>query len=72
MQIVEQAIESSKKRNNIAHIDAIDMRQASVSAEAVCEELFAECEDDAENGSVREFWGEDIDGNEWRVHVEVD
>ena len=30
--------------------------------------ILVECEDDAENGNVREFLGE-ADGNPWRVHM---
>lgn len=32
------------------------------------EELHMLCSDDAE-GDELEFWGEDDNGNEWRVHV---
>jgi len=38
-------------------------------AMGVVDELTLMCWDRAENGLQEEFWGEDDDGNEWRVHV---
>ena len=32
--------------------------------------LVAECEDSVENGSVVEYWGRDLDGAKWRIHLD--
>jgi len=71
MQIVSSAISRSKSHNEVVTITSIDMRQARVRAEVVCETLFAECDGDVEANGLHEYWGKDLDGNEWRVHVEV-
>lgn len=71
MQIIENAIDQSKAQDEIVTISTIDMRRAGVTLESVLSALFAECEGETKNGSIHEHWGEDVDGNEWRVHVEV-
>ena len=70
-QVVAEAIDRSIARDCIAHIDEIDAKQAGTTLDAVCDALFSECEDEVETDTVREFWGKDVDGNEWRVHVEL-
>ena len=55
----QQAIRQSIRQNEIVTLE--------YDATAM-ESLLVECEDDAENGNVREFWGE-ADGNPWRVHM---
>lgn len=35
------------------------------------EDLLFRCDDDIENGSEHEFWGQDDEGNDWRVHVRI-
>jgi len=34
--------------------------------------LFAECEGTVETPDVTEYWGVDLEGNNWRVHVRPD
>lgn len=69
-QIIETAIDRSKSHNEIVSLDALEIRRAGLSVKAVCAALFVECEGDVEaNDGVHEFWGRDVDGTEWRVHV---
>lgn len=71
MQITDDAIGRSISHNEIVTIDTIDMRRAGVSLESVREALHIECEDEVANGAVCEYWGKSVDGEEWRVHVEM-
>jgi hypothetical protein len=65
-QIVAQAIDRSVTHGEIVFI-----------SEPLClEELLRECEGevyvaniDEYSSNVHEFWGIDLDGEEWRVHV---
>jgi hypothetical protein len=67
-QDVGSAIKRSIDENRIVTITALD----SAEHETLCRILFEECEDTADNGAVTEYWGIDLDGNEWRVHVKCD
>jgi hypothetical protein len=69
VQIITNAIRESVSTNSIVTIDEIDMRRAGVSVDAVRNELRAECEGDVVSRPVHEFWGRNVDGEEWRVHV---
>lgn len=60
-QTIERAIAESIHTNSIVHL---------ADEEGLCA-LFAECENDVTWNGTREFWGVDLDGQEWRVHVEV-
>lgn len=71
MKIVTNAIEQSKRYNQISHIDSRAIRDADVDVAEICCDLSVACEDNVVNGTIREFWGTDEDGNEWRVHIEV-
>lgn len=76
LQIITAAIEQSKGQNEIVRIDAVEIAQAGLTMDAVCRELALECEDStsysiAQGGEAYEYWGSDVDGNDWRVHVEV-
>lgn len=69
LQIIEAAIDTSKTTDSIVHISALELRQAGVSYQAAHDALFLECEGDTESDGIEEFWGQDIDGNTWRVHL---
>ena len=74
IQVVELAIDRSKSHNEIV---TIRESETDVSAKAIERALYEECEGDVVTKSIRgnrfrEFWGRDVDGNEWRVHVESD
>jgi len=71
MQFVTQAIKRSISHNEIAHIRADDAGRAGASVEAIVAELSRECKGEALNKAyfVHEFWGVNVDGEEWRVHV---
>ena len=71
MQITHNAINRSIMQTEIAHISAVDMAQAGVDYDAVSADLYSECESHVEANGTHEFWGVDVDGNEWRVHVEM-
>lgn len=62
-QAVQDAIQASKDENRIVHIDYHP---------AVVAELTRECEGTVKASEVIEFWGEDCDGQTWRVHVDVE
>jgi hypothetical protein len=62
-QVVADAI-----RVSVSH-DKIETIRGGPHTEALCAALSAECEDSAENGETSEFWGANIDGDTWRVHV---
>jgi hypothetical protein len=62
-QVVADAI-----RVSVSH-DKIETLRGGPYTEAICAALLAECEDSAENGETSEFWGTNIDGDTWRVHV---
>lgn len=66
-QIVSAAIRESIATTNINHLDEPHL------ADAICEALRVECDGDAcrETDGVHEFWGEDCDGQTWRVHVHL-
>lgn len=64
-QLVSAAIDRSISHDEIVTIEANTSR-----FDGVCSELFEACEGDADNNGVHEYWGE-LDGNQWRVHVEV-
>ena len=67
-QIISAAIARSKSHTEIVSIHA-DARTGEFAA--ICEELFSECEGSAtlDDSGPSEFWGTDVDGNEWRIHV---
>ena len=69
LQIISNAIDRSISQNEIVTLESDEIARAGNSVEAVCSELFAECEDSTDADTVTEYWGKDIDGNEWRVHV---
>jgi hypothetical protein len=56
------AIDESKHTDSIVTVDGDP---------TVLRLLTEECEDVVVNGSIHEFWGKDIEGVEWRVHVRV-
>lgn len=69
MEIVDNAIEESKRRDAIACLDRTDIAIARVQADAVCDALAAECEGSAEIvAGLREYWGCE-DGACWCVQV---
>lgn len=57
---VRDAIDESKRSNDIVTV------KESARARALLKEL---CDDSVEANEVIEFWGRDIDGIEWRVHM---
>jgi len=65
--VVKDAIERSVSHNEIVHLspDTGDI-------EAICLALLVECDDNVEANGVAEYWGEDEDGEPWRVHVDSD
>ena len=63
-QAVSDAIDQSVAQTEIVTIEAVR------SLDAVLEELGRECEGSVEDGEgPYEYWGTDLDGVEWRVHV---
>ncbi len=56
----QQAISQSVAQNEIV---TLDWSAAAIVA------LQAECDDSADADAAHEFWGVDLDGGEWRVHV---
>ena len=66
-QTVSEAIAHSKSHTEIARIHA-DARTGEYAS--ICEELANESEGSVERDkSTTEFWGVDVNGVEWRVHV---
>jgi hypothetical protein len=66
----EQAIARSVSHNEIVTLGSAS--QPADNAAEVMADLFAECEDcaDDDNRSVcAEYWGTTESGSEWRVHV---
>ena len=64
---VAEAIDRSKSHDEIVTLECL----RPAIAQAVLDELALECEDsclDAAPG-LSEFWGRDVNGAEWRVHV---
>ena len=59
-QEIARAIAESIAEDRIIYLDYSDAARDALSAE---------CEGDAETDDVHEFWGVDVDGNEWRVHL---
>jgi len=73
-QLIDHSINESISRGQTVWIDAVDMAQAGrLDPSVVCAALFVECEGDvAVHDAERphhEYWGTDVDGNDWRVHV---
>ena len=66
-QLVGEAINRSISHNEIVTI--VPERYGST---VVCDSIFVECEDSVEAEKWTEFWGTDLDGNSWRVHVKND
>lgn len=62
-QLVSEAINYSKMRDTIVHME-FDSTAYSM--------LWEECEDCVKGNDEHEFWGKDIDGVEWRVHMAFD
>lgn len=63
-QLVADAIGRSVSHTEIVHVDGYSMRDAIVS------ELGDECEGSTDDGQGgMEFWGQDLNGEAWRVHV---
>lgn len=69
LQIIKQAIEQSKGQNEIVHISDTEIAGAGLRLSNVVAELEEECEDFAAAQGRYEYWGKDVDGAEWRVHV---
>lgn len=73
MQLVSEAIDRSISHNQIVTIDVgpsgLVCAGGGVSGDAVREDLAEVCEDCAISKAVCEYWGNDLEGNEWRVHV---
>lgn len=59
-QDIARAIAYSIAENRIVHM----------TGDRYSDVLAAECEDSAENGDVTEYWGTNVDGDTWRVHVD--
>src|SRR5690606_22663751 len=59
-QIVAAAIARSIAHNEIVHLDDVGN---------IRELLFDECEDYVEGDDEVEYWGVNLDGETWRVHV---
>lgn len=64
MTTASKAIERSVSHNDIVTVDAD-------SEGNIIAELTPMCDDHVEANGVHEFWGQDDDGNEWRVHVRL-
>jgi hypothetical protein len=62
-QAVSAAIDLSIAQTEIVTIEA------DGSHDAVCAELAQECEGSVEDASPAEYWGTNLDGDDWRVHV---
>ncbi len=64
---VQDTIDVSKAENRITHIEPRDDDEFAFT----CRALFDECDGESQldQSQPAEFWGKDIDGNEWRVHV---
>lgn len=58
---IKNAIDQSILQNEIVYLDSATQDDMDT--------LLVECDDSVDNGPVAEFWGEDEDGNTWRVHV---
>jgi hypothetical protein len=58
---VYDAIDQSVRQNEIVHLDFSETRAEILSAES---------EDSTESRSTAEYWGVDLDGNSWRVHLD--
>lgn len=76
MQIVAQAISQSAAQYEIAHI-RVGGGNSPATATTVRAALAGECEGSVTHAAqdgvrVSEYWGVDIDGCEWRVHVHVE
>lgn len=62
-QTVQTAIYRSSAHNEIVSI--VGGRRYG----SICMELADKCEDSVDVGERSEYWGQDVDGNAWRVHV---
>lgn len=70
---IQTAIEDSIRENRIVTLEATVDTQEWVD---LVSDLSVECEDWTENKAdgalIREYWGTDEDGDEWRIHVQSD
>ncbi len=68
---VQIAIEDSIRENRIVHLKAIvDSQQWVDLAAALSAASEGHVETGSEVGEVREYWGADDDGDEWRIHLD--
>lgn len=67
-QVIERAIARSISHNEIVYVDSSDAPAAGLVSQ-----LSEECEGEALSTtfSVHEFWGRNVDGEDWRVHVRL-
>lgn len=75
-QVVARAIELSVHTDKIVYLDASDIDAAITSPDgndATCEdfiyELASVSDGSADGMGCTEYWGEDNEGNNWRVHL---
>ena len=69
-EVIERAIRRSLATGEVVHLDHSDFgRRRGDALEDARGDLISECADDVDAGGTHEFWGVDVDGNEWRVHV---
>lgn len=67
----ESLISESVSTTSIVHVGPGDAYAAGCEWDALLGALLLKCEDDAENGSIREFWGTTESGDVWRVYARV-
>jgi hypothetical protein len=70
--IIDNAINDSIRENRIVHIDDIVIN--SQNFVNLSSALSAECDDwvetkDEDGYVLREYWGTDKDGDDWRIHL---
>ncbi len=68
-ELVQTAIQSSAVFSQIVHIRS-GKGVEPCWLPIIHDELQTECEGSAEHEQTVEYWGDDEDGDEWRVHVE--
>lgn len=63
-EVIGRAISESIRENRSTHIETVG------DATALHDSLAAECEGETDaNHGAHEYWGADVDGAEWRIHV---
>jgi len=65
--LVTHAIDASRSSGETVTIRITDTRRLRAGLWAECDD--SECDNSDDADPVWEYWGRDMDGTEWRVHV---